>query len=134
MLRSWWVDDDIVNGKRKEMRRPDFVGTLQCPMPSRNRHPHGWTPRTHLRVAPKSKVCIHAQAHEVPEAARSGATHQLDEVRSELEGSRLEPEVAPGAVGQHEAEIDVDQAPLGIKQDVSIVPAGYSTGTGRGSV
>lgn len=58
---------------------------------------------------------------KVSETARTSAPHELDEPGRKLEGSRLETEVPARAVRQHETEIYVYQAALGIEQNVSIM-------------
>ena len=61
---------------------------------------------------------------EVLEDVRVLALHQLDVILSHLEGCPLEVHV-PGRARQHEAEVDVDDVPGCVDQDVVVVPVFY---------
>lgn len=60
-------------------------------------------------------------AEELRVVALGIALHHLQKLPSELEGRGLEVD-APGGVGQHEAEVDVDDMPRIIQQQVAVVP------------
>ena len=49
------------------------------------------------------------------------AAEDLDVLERELEGRGLEADVA-GRVGEHEAEVDVDEVPVAVEEDVAVVP------------
>lgn len=88
------------------------------------RHRHRALPtQTHLRAAPQGEERVDAEPLEFPETARLRPAHQVQEALGQLEGGRLEAQVSPGAVGEHEPEIHVDHVALGIEQDVPVMPA-----------
>lgn len=51
-----------------------------------------------------------------------GATHHLDELRREFERRSLEPEVPAGTRRENEAEVDMNDVPLVVDQNVPVVP------------
>ena len=80
----------------------------------------------YLRTTPEGQERIHAKLSEFPEATRARPTHQLNIAAGQLERRRLEPEIAAGAVGQDEPEINVNNVAVSIQQDISVVPVSAS--------